>query len=85
MLAFKVLGGKMEKCKNTYLSYGGDRKQLLTNEQLESPSSACHVCSNTYLQLEINIQKTTLGYLLKEIIQNKLGILGDIMFEEGSR
>lgn len=85
MLAFKVLGGKIEECKNTYLAYGGDRKQLLTNEQLEPPSAKCQVCSSAYLQLEVNIQKTKLGYLIDDVFQQKLGIPGEIMVEEGSR
>jgi hypothetical protein len=85
MLAFKVLAEKTQDCKNTYLAYGGDRKQLITNEQVEPPSAACLICSNTYLSLEVNTQKTTLGFLIDEIIQNKLNIPGEIMVEEGSR
>ncbi len=85
MLAFKVLAGKSQDCKNTYLAYGGDRRQLLTNEQLESPSPTCHVCSNTYLQVELNTEKVVLGFLIDEIVQNSLNIPGEITVEEGSR
>lgn len=84
LLAFKVLSGKIQDCKNTYLAYGGDRKQLLTNEQLESPNAKCQVCSSTYLQLEVNTQSVNLGYLIDGLI-DKLGIPGEIMVEEGSR
>ena len=89
MLSFKVLGEKLDSCKNTYLAYGGDRKHLLTNEQLEPPNPRCQVCSSTYLQLTINPRVATIRYLVEEILQkpdhNGLGIMGELMIEEGSR
>lgn len=88
MLAFKVLSSQLDKCKYTYLSYGGDRSHLLMNESLQKPNPQCAVCSNTYLVLKANTRAMTLGDLVQNVVQGSgkgLDIPGDITVEDGNR
>ena len=83
MLAFKVLLGRLDKCSNTYVTYN-DRKMLLQNAALRPPNAHCSVCSNTYLELKIDTETKSLGYLVDQVL-NELKIPGEITIEEGSR
>ena len=83
MLAFKILAGKIETAKNTYVVYGGDRKQVLLSESIEKRNPECPICSNTYLSLQIPETKTL--ETLIELVTKELGLKGEISVQNGEQ
>ena len=83
MLAFKILAGKIASAKNTYVVYGGERKQFLLSENIEVRNPNCPVCSNNYIQM--SIPENTKLQKLVETVTKELNLEGDITVQVGER
>ena len=86
--AYQILSNQMQSCTYSYLLYGGDRPQLVSNQSLPPPNPECVVCSSTYLILTLDTSSKTLRFIIDEIIskkENQIPLDGDLSVEEGSR
>ncbi|RUS34915.1 hypothetical protein BC938DRAFT_477829 [Jimgerdemannia flammicorona] len=68
MQAFKVLNGRLEDAKRTYLRPGTRAPQLLYLEANSAPNPKCPVCQNTNVGLKIDVHKATLGDLVTKVV-----------------
>lgn len=93
MLVFRIIAGDLKGCQNTFISFGGQRTHLLSNEPLVPPNKDCSVCSINFLALKINTNVATLADILDGVICNGtfgkhdasssegLGLKGDITIQ----
>ncbi|GAM22192.1 hypothetical protein SAMD00019534_053670, partial [Acytostelium subglobosum LB1] len=72
MEAFKVLGGRYDQCRSTYLYKVPSGKRLLLPAELDKPKADCYVCSQKFITLKINTLKTTLAQLVNDVLKKAL-------------
>jgi ubiquitin-like 1-activating enzyme E1 B len=87
ILAIKALSSKLNECKSTFVTYGGNRRHVLGSEESPKPNSQCAVCSCGYLTLELDLKTYTIKKILDEVItsESELCLKGDITIVEGDR
>ncbi|RUS20081.1 hypothetical protein BC937DRAFT_86396 [Endogone sp. FLAS-F59071] len=69
MQAFKVLNGRLEDAKRTYLRYGTRAPQLLLYlEGNSKPNPKCYVCQNTNIDLKVDVHNATLRDLVEKMV-----------------
>jgi ubiquitin-like 1-activating enzyme E1 B len=73
MQAFKVFKGDYDKTKFLWLTNGA-----LGTDRLDQPNPKCPVCSVAMARLRVDLDKATLGELVQEILQTKLGYSEEI-------
>lgn len=87
MLALKVILGKTNECKHTFVAYGGDRVHFLMNEIAPKANPNCMVCTNGYLTLQINL-KDPLMVLISALQNPKqfgVNVPGELTIQDGDR
>lgn len=68
LLAIRVLQQSYRDCKKTYLAYNNERR-LLHNEGLQRPNPECAVCSMAFIEVKMDVEKTSVQSLLFNVIQ----------------
>jgi ubiquitin-like 1-activating enzyme E1 B len=70
LMAKKILQGKADSIKTTFLAYNNPRR-LLHNEQLQPPSPRCSVCSMTFRHVRLDLNSHTLNDIVS-LAKNQL-------------
>jgi ubiquitin-like 1-activating enzyme E1 B len=78
--AIKILEGRLKDCRMTFcgpVAKSFRRKPtILYPSEAVGPNPKCYICNSSMNQLEIKLDTniTTLGYFVKEILQNQLSL-----------
>jgi len=88
--ALKVIQGKYEQCRMTYLQKAPSRGRLLLPSEHEKPNVNCFVCGSHFATIKINTNVSTLGMFVDKVLKQKLGfnepsiiVNSDILYECG--
>jgi len=88
--ALKVIDGRVEDCRSSYLLRRPSNKRFLLPAQLEEPNSNCYVCGSSFVQVAIDTEKTTLKHFIDQLLCSYFGMLEpsimigfDLIYESG--
>eukprot|EP00002_Diphylleia_rotans_P019001 TRINITY_DN3674_c0_g1_i1.p1 TRINITY_DN3674_c0_g1~~TRINITY_DN3674_c0_g1_i1.p1 ORF type:complete len:479 (-),score=98.69 TRINITY_DN3674_c0_g1_i1:729-2129(-) len=70
--AFKILSGKFDDCRTTYLMKTPSRKRLFQSVKSGQPNSKCYVCCGSWLSVRLNTKDTTLGDFITKVSPHSL-------------
>lgn len=65
--AQKILGGKVDGCRTTFITHGSNRKNLFVNQELEGPNPECATCNVHRVTLTLPCASTNLSFIVNEI------------------
>jgi len=82
---FRVLGGRISECKNTWLKKQPTRGMLFVGSSLDPPNPSCYVCGDAFITLKIDIETTRLSYFLSEIVSKEWQCLEPILTGDGGQ
>ncbi|XP_067929209.1 SUMO-activating enzyme subunit 2-like [Watersipora subatra] len=86
MESLKIVSGRIDRCKATYLvRKPNTQKKLLNPCQLEKPNSKCYVCSEKpEVTLQVNPATMTLQVLRDKVLKRELGMQSpDVELDDG--
>jgi ubiquitin-like 1-activating enzyme E1 B len=66
--AIKVLAGKSSDLKQTFVYKQPQRKMYLLATEVDQKNPNCYVCSETYISLKVDTEKTSLRFFIDEIL-----------------
>jgi ubiquitin-like 1-activating enzyme E1 B len=90
MEALKVIDGRVEDCRSSYLLRRPSSKRFLLPAQLEQPNPNCYVCGSSFVQVAIDTEKTLLKHFIEQVLRAHFGMLEpsimigfDLIYESG--
>jgi ubiquitin-like 1-activating enzyme E1 B len=90
MEAIKVIDGRLEDCRSSYLLRRPSSKRFLLPAQLEKPNPNCYVCGSSFVQVAIDTEKTLLRHFIEQVLRSHFGMLEpsimlgfDLLYESG--
>jgi ubiquitin-like 1-activating enzyme E1 B len=75
MEAIKVIDGRLEDCRSSYLLRRPSSKRFLLPAQLEKPNPNCYVCGSSFVQVAIDTEKTLLKHFIEQVLRSHFGML----------
>lgn len=75
MEAIKVLDGKLDDCRSSYLLRRPSRKRFLLPAQLEPPNPNCYVCGSSFVQVSIDTERTLLKHFIDQVLRSHFGMV----------
>jgi ubiquitin-like 1-activating enzyme E1 B len=77
--AFRVLAGKLDQCRNTWLKKQPTRGMLFVGSTLDPPNPKCYVCGDHFVRVKINTETTALKFFLEEIVMKEWELRSPIL------
>ncbi|KAN0006591.1 hypothetical protein ACTFIU_003305 [Dictyostelium citrinum] len=92
MEAIKVIDGRFDECRATYLYQLPSGKRLLMPTQLEPQNPKCFVCNRSFITCRLNTEKTTISQFIEHVLKKSLAVNepiltvgNDIIYEGGDQ
>lgn len=88
--AFKVIAGDTRSCATLYTKNKrvASDPDAFSRSLLNAPNQSCAVCQNGFCTLKVDVNATTLGRLVDEVLRSAdsgLGLDGEITIEDAQR
>ncbi|KAK5580083.1 hypothetical protein RB653_000096 [Dictyostelium firmibasis] len=90
--AIKIVDGRFDQCRSTYLYQLPSGKRLLMPVEIEPQNPKCFVCNRSFITCRLNTEKITIGQFIDQVLKKTLALnepiltVGtDIIYEGGDQ